>query len=74
MAYTKLGVCNHTSCPHGWKGAQAEHVIVHRLLVDGGMDCDVAAALEGKRDMQDALMDALRARIEKVREADMSAE
>jgi hypothetical protein len=47
---------------------QEHPVIVHRLLVDGGMDMDVAAALEGKRDMQDALMDALQARIEKARE------
>jgi SNF2 family DNA or RNA helicase len=51
------------------QGQTAGPVIVHRLLVDGGMDCDVAAALEGKRDVQDALMDALRARIEKVRES-----
>jgi len=46
---------------------QEQPVIVHRLLVDGGMDMDVAAALEGKRDVQDALMDALKARIEKAR-------
>jgi len=49
------------------QGQEAERVIVHRLLVDGGMDIDVAAALEGKRDVQDALMDALKARIEKAR-------
>ena len=42
---------------------QTEPVIVHRLLVQGGMDEDVAAALEGKRDTQDALLDALKARI-----------
>ena len=43
---------------------QTEPVIVHRLLVSGGMDEDVAAALEGKRDVQDALMEALKARIQ----------
>jgi len=46
---------------------QEHPVVVHRLLVDGGMDMDVAAALEGKRDVQDALMIALKARIEKAR-------
>lgn len=50
------------------QGQAADSVIVHRLLVVDGMDCDVAAALEGKRDVQDALMDALKARIEKARE------
>ena len=46
---------------------QTEPVIVHRLLVSGGMDEDVAAALEGKRDVQDALMEALKARIQLAR-------
>lgn len=46
---------------------QQERVFVHRLMVMGGTDCDVAAALEGKRDVQDALMDALKARIQKTR-------
>ncbi len=45
---------------------QTEPVIVHRLLVSGGMDEDVAVALESKRDMQDALLEALRARLERV--------
>lgn len=44
-------------------------VIAHRLLVDGGLDMDVAAALEDKRDTQDALLGALKARIEKAKEA-----
>ena len=41
---------------------QEKPVIVHRLLVKGGMDEDVAKALEGKEDTQAALLDALRAR------------
>ncbi len=46
---------------------QEHPVIIHRLLVQGGMDEDVAAALEGKRDTQDALMHALRARIDRIK-------
>lgn len=42
---------------------QQEPVIVHRLLVREGMDEDVASALEGKRSMQDALMETLKAKI-----------
>jgi len=49
------------------QGQEADSVIVHRLLVVDGMDMDVADALEGKRDVQDALMDALKARIESAR-------
>ena len=43
-------------------------VIVHRLLVKGGVDEDVARALEGKTETQEALLTALKARVEKVRE------
>lgn len=43
---------------------QTEKVIIHRLVVSGGLDEDVAAALEDKSGTQDALMLALRARIE----------
>lgn len=50
-----------------YRQGQEFPVIIHRLLVSGGMDEDVAAALEGKRDTQDALMHALRARIDRVR-------
>lgn len=46
-----------------WRQGQEHPVIIHRLMVQGGMDEDVAKALEGKRDTQDALMDALKARI-----------
>lgn len=39
-------------------------VIIHRLLVSGGIDEDMAASLEGKGDTQEAMMQALKARIE----------
>ena len=38
-------------------------MISHILLVQGGMDVDVMAALEGKTDVQDSLLAALKARI-----------
>ena len=47
---------------------QTEKVIVHNLVVDGGMDVDVMTALEGKADTQDALMQSLKARITKAKE------
>lgn len=46
---------------------QAHPVIVHRLLVQGGMDEAVAKALEHKDGIQDALLSALKARINEVR-------
>ena len=42
---------------------QRTSVIVHRLLVQGGVDQDVAKALEGKDETQAALVEALKARI-----------
>jgi len=45
---------------------QTKPVIVHRLLVQGGVDEDVARALEGKDETQAALIEALKARIGKV--------
>lgn len=48
---------------------QTEKVIVHHLVVVGGMDEDVLAALESKGDTQERLMTALKARIEKVKNA-----
>lgn len=45
---------------------QTEKVIIHHLTVDGGVDEDVAAALENKTSTQDQLMAALKARIERV--------
>lgn len=46
---------------------QEKPVIVHRLLVKGGMDEDVARALGGKDETQAALIEALKARIERAR-------
>lgn len=43
---------------------QAKPVIVHRLLVRGGVDEDVADALEHKDDAQTALLRSLKARVE----------
>ena len=45
---------------------QTRTVFVHLLIVSGGVDEDVAAALEEKAGTQDRLMDALKARIERV--------
>ncbi|MGI6151794.1 MAG: DEAD/DEAH box helicase [Christensenellales bacterium] len=46
---------------------QTQKVIVHYLVVDGGRDEDVVAALEDKSATQDALLESLKARIERVR-------
>lgn len=46
---------------------QEHPVIIHHLIVPGGMDEQVVEALENKGDMQNALMDALRVRISKLR-------
>lgn len=46
---------------------QKQKVILHHLVVQGGADEDVMAALEGKAATQDKLLDALKARIERVR-------
>lgn len=46
---------------------QQHPVISHILLVKGGMDEDVMAALEDKNDTQEALLQALKARIGRVR-------
>lgn len=46
---------------------QTEKVILHHLIVEGGVDEDVIAALLDKSSTQDKLMNALKARIEKVR-------
>lgn len=47
---------------------QRHPVIVHHLVVQGGMDEDVIESLWAKGDTQEALMDALKARIKKARE------
>ena len=46
---------------------QAEKVIIHRLVVEGGVDADVVAALEDKGMTQDGLMESLKARIHKAK-------
>lgn len=46
---------------------QKEKVIIHHLVVDGGRDEDVMAALNDKSATQEALMQSLKARIEKYR-------
>lgn len=45
---------------------QKQKVILHHLVVQGGADEDVMAALEGKAATQDKLLEALKARIERV--------
>lgn len=46
---------------------QTEKVIIHHLTVSGGVDEDVISALLDKSSTQDHLMNALKARIEKVK-------
>lgn len=46
---------------------QTQPVIVHNLVVQGGVDEDVIAALQTKGDTQEALMQALKARLKKYR-------
>ncbi|GIP14377.1 DEAD/DEAH box helicase [Paenibacillus montaniterrae] len=48
---------------------QTQKVILHHLVVQGGADEDVMAALEGKAATQDKLLEALKARIERVKGA-----
>ncbi len=46
---------------------QKQKVIIHHLVVEGGRDEDVVAALEDKGATQDRLIDSLKARIEKAK-------
>lgn len=50
-----------------YRQGQQFPVISHLLLVQGGMDADMAASLRWKGDAQESMLRALRARIEKVR-------
>ena len=43
-------------------------VVIHLLIVQGGMDEDVIAALRHKDGVQEALMNAIRVRIKRVKE------
>lgn len=47
---------------------QQRSVIIHHLVTEGTMDEDVMSALEGKAVDQDALMAAVKARIDKIAE------
>ncbi|MEN1989848.1 DEAD/DEAH box helicase [Paenibacillus hubeiensis] len=46
---------------------QKQKVILHHLVVQGGADEDVMKALEGKAATQDKLLEALKARIERIK-------
>lgn len=48
---------------------QTEKVILHHLIVEGGVDEDVIEALGDKSSTQDRLMESLKARIDSVRKA-----
>lgn len=50
---------------------QQEPVIIHRMIVEGTRDQDVADALAGKADVQNALMEALKARIKEIKEGEI---
>ena len=51
-----------------YRSGQRRPVMVHHLVVQGGMDEDVIAALQHKGDIQRALMEALKVRIKKAKE------
>lgn len=46
---------------------QRERVIIHRLITQETRDEDVAAALEGKQDVQNALLEALKVKIREIK-------
>lgn len=50
-----------------YRQGQKETVIIHHLITQGGMDEQVIAAIKDKRRGQDALLDALKARIKEVK-------
>ncbi|MDL2252649.1 DEAD/DEAH box helicase [Ruminococcaceae bacterium OttesenSCG-928-I18] len=50
-----------------YRQGQKMPVIVHRLIVQGGRDQDVVAALESKDDVQESLLQSLKARIAAVK-------
>ena len=50
-----------------YRQGQTKPVIAHLLVVQGGVDEDVAAALHDKGDTQESLMQALKARIERAK-------
>lgn len=50
-----------------YRQGQQQKVIIHHLVVQGGVDEDVMAALEAKATTQDRLLEALKARVEAAR-------
>jgi len=52
-----------------YRQGQKEKVIVHHLVAEGTRDEDVMAALQAKGDVQDALLQSLKARVRKVKGA-----
>lgn len=46
------------------RSGQTKNVMIHHLVVKGTIDEDVLAALAGKNDMQEALLNALKKRVE----------
>lgn len=50
-----------------YRQGQTKPVIIHKLMVDGTIDKDVIKALGGKMDRQEALMQAVKARVDKYR-------
>lgn len=51
-----------------YRQGQTENVIIHHLVVDCGMDALVMDALQSKRATQDSLLEALKARIGRIKE------
>jgi len=54
-----------------YRQGQQHTVVVHTLITEGTRDADVLAALHGKADTQDALIDSLRVRLEDIRQEEM---
>lgn len=48
-----------------WRQGQKNTVIIHHLIAEGTMDCDVVNAVDSKDDVQKALLDAVKLRIAK---------
>jgi SNF2 family DNA or RNA helicase len=55
------------ACKRLHRQGQQRSVIVHHLVVQGGVDEDVIDNIQNKADVQEALLQALKVRIEKVR-------
>ena len=50
-----------------YRQGQEKPVVVHHLVVQDSIDMDVIDALDAKKDGQDALLDAIKARVDKIR-------